>query len=137
MEKFTGFWETDLSNDLLIGAVPISTWLYGGPEYCRRVFHLAETSRNFPHFKMGSKLHIRKSVMLASMWAQEERHWPERQKGLVQLHLELSRLHSSLRDEHARQRSEPTTPERTKASLDATMRSIERLARIERDQNND
>jgi len=130
--QFTGFWETNLSNDMLIGAAPIATWLYGKPEYCRRVFHLVETSRNFPHFKLGSKLHVRKSVMLASIWAQEERHWNDRQKELVRLHLELNRAGSLLRNGCEFQASPSTGKGQLGPVLHDTAQLIERLVRVDR-----
>lgn len=61
-----------IADDLLSGASEIAAWLYGDPKKRRKVYHLAETS-NFPHFKMGSKLHARKSVLREWFHTQERR----------------------------------------------------------------
>ena len=62
----------EFSNDLLIGAEAIATWLFGSPER-RRLYHLIETSRGIPTFRLGSKIAAQKSIMRAAFWAQQKR----------------------------------------------------------------
>jgi hypothetical protein len=71
--------ETEFSKDLLRGAESIAEYLYGDPKLRRSVYHLAATS-NLPHFKLGSMICARKSVLLQWIRDQEERHAGESRK---------------------------------------------------------
>jgi hypothetical protein len=55
---------TPFAEDLLRGAAAIAAWLYGDSKFRRRIYHLTATS-NFPHFKIGSQIHAKKSDLLA------------------------------------------------------------------------
>jgi hypothetical protein len=55
--------DVKLSDDLIIGARNIALYLFGDEKYARRVYHLAETSKNSPFFKMGSRWAARKSEL--------------------------------------------------------------------------
>lgn len=61
-----------LADDILRGADNIAGFLFGDPALRRRVYHLAGTSR-LPHFKLGSMLCARKSVLIAWIAEQESR----------------------------------------------------------------
>jgi hypothetical protein len=65
--------DPELAEDLLRGAKEIAIFLYGSPNFRRRVFHLIATSK-LPHFKLGSMICARKSVLLHWIKQQEERH---------------------------------------------------------------
>jgi hypothetical protein len=56
--------EPAFCDDLLRGAAEIAAWLYGDSKFRRRIYHLTATS-NFPHFKIGSQIHAKKSALLA------------------------------------------------------------------------
>ena len=76
--------ETEFSKDLLRGADAIAEFLFGGTDLGkkdqrRKVYHLAATS-NLPHFKLGSMICARKSVLLQWIRDQEERHAGEGRK---------------------------------------------------------
>ncbi len=60
-----------LADDLLLGAGAIADFLYGSPEYRRKVYHLTATSR-LPTFKLGSVRCARPSVLRKWIAAQEE-----------------------------------------------------------------
>ena len=80
-----------LSQDLIIGAEEIATWLFGAPER-RRLYHLAETSR-LPTLRVGSKIAIQKSVIRASFWAQQSRSFAnDNVEELIRLRLLLLKL---------------------------------------------
>jgi hypothetical protein len=64
-----------IAEDLLIGASAIAAWLYNDPKKRKKIYYLAQKT-NFPHFKMGSKLHARKSVLRHWWDAQERRQTP-------------------------------------------------------------
>jgi hypothetical protein len=81
----------EISKDLIIGAEPSSTWLFGAPER-RRLYHLAETSK-FPTLKIGSKIAIQKSVVRAFFWSQQSRAFAnDNVEKLVRLRLLLLKL---------------------------------------------
>ncbi|SRR6266851_7503674 len=124
----------DLAKDLVIGAFDISTLLYGSPKFRRRVFHLAEKG-NLPHFTLGGKLHVRKSTLLASIWAQESRHMDERQKQLVRLHFQLSRTAALLRKFGAAMKAEGRTgrleQDEISRSVTEAIETIEQLVGVD------
>jgi hypothetical protein len=64
--------EPAFSDDLLRGAAEIARWVYGDSKFRRRIYHLTATS-NFPHFKIGSQIHAKKSVLLAHFNEQSRR----------------------------------------------------------------
>jgi hypothetical protein len=64
---------TEFAQDLLRGAEEVAEFLYGSRALRRKVYHLASTS-NIPIFKLGSLICARKSVLLAWVAAQEQRH---------------------------------------------------------------
>jgi hypothetical protein len=63
---------TDLAEDILEGAEAISEFLFGSPEFRRKVYYLAECSK-LPVFRLGSMLCARKSVLLGFISGQENR----------------------------------------------------------------
>jgi hypothetical protein len=63
----------EFAEDLLRGADAIAEFLYGSPEFRRKVYHLAATS-NLPVFKLGAMICARKSVLLRWVEDQEVRH---------------------------------------------------------------
>jgi hypothetical protein len=85
-----------ISQDLIIGAEEIATWLFGAPER-RRLYHLAETSR-LPTLKFGSKIAVQKSVIRASFYAQQARSFAnDNVEALIRLRLLLLKLLELLR----------------------------------------
>jgi len=64
--------EKPLSSDLLRSASAISTYLYGSPDFRRRVYNLVSTSR-LPIFRLGSVICARRSTLDRFIVAQEER----------------------------------------------------------------
>jgi hypothetical protein len=64
--------DVEFANDLLRGADEIAQFLFGDPGQRRKVYHLAETSK-FPHFKLGSMICARKSVVIRWIEDQEGR----------------------------------------------------------------
>jgi hypothetical protein len=64
--------EVPLSSELLRSASAISTYLYGSPDFRRRVYHLVSTSR-LPVFRLGSLICARRSTLDRFIVAQEER----------------------------------------------------------------
>ena len=60
-----------LVGDILYGADGIAEFLYGESKQRRKVYNLVETER-LPHFRLGSMICARKSVLLAWIEAQEE-----------------------------------------------------------------
>jgi hypothetical protein len=79
----------DFSKDLLLGAEEISIWLFGTSER-RRLYHLIETSRGIPTFRLGSKIAAQKSVLRAAFWAQQKRAFSnDNVETLVRLRLML------------------------------------------------
>jgi len=65
-----------LPDDMLVGAQAISTFLYGPDEgmrdtCLRRVYH-AISKREIPTFRIGGKLHARKSAIRKRIEAQEQ-----------------------------------------------------------------
>ena len=67
----------EFSEDLLRGAAAIAEFLFGSTKMRRKVFHLVATS-NLPVFKLGSLICARKSVLLAWVSSQEDRHSSQR-----------------------------------------------------------
>lgn len=69
------------SEDLLLGAKALAFFLFGcaDAKHQRKVFHLCATSK-MPHFKLGSKLAARKSVLYQWIKAQEGRSVGEQRK---------------------------------------------------------
>jgi hypothetical protein len=65
--------DPEFAEDMLRGAGEIANFLFGDPAMRRKVYHLADTS-NIPVFKLGSMICARKSVLLAWIRQQEERH---------------------------------------------------------------
>jgi hypothetical protein len=61
--------EVEFSKDLLRGADAIAEFLFGDAKQRRKIYHLTETS-NVPHFKLGSMICARKSVLLK--WIEEQ-----------------------------------------------------------------
>jgi hypothetical protein len=59
-----------LAGDILHGAEGIAEFLYGDRKLRRKVYNLVETAR-LPHFRLGSVICARKSVLLAWITAQE------------------------------------------------------------------
>jgi hypothetical protein len=64
--------DADLASDLLRGADEIARFLFGDARQRRKVYHLVETSR-LPHFRLGSLLCARRSVLLNWIAEQEAR----------------------------------------------------------------
>jgi hypothetical protein len=64
--------EPPIHDDLLDGASEIAAFLFGDTRQRRRVYHLAET-RQLPVFRLGQTLCARKSVLRATIEAQEQR----------------------------------------------------------------
>ncbi len=64
---------TPFAEDMLRGADEIAAFLFGSRSERRKVYHLASTS-NLPIFKLGSMLCARKTVLMAWIEAQEQRH---------------------------------------------------------------
>lgn len=62
--------DAELSQDLLRGADEIALFLFGAGDARRKVYHLVATSR-LPHFKLGSMICARRSVLLRWIEAQE------------------------------------------------------------------
>jgi hypothetical protein len=60
------------ADDILRGAGEIALYMFGDKTLRRRVYHLAATS-NFPAFKMGALICVRKSVVLEWIEDQERR----------------------------------------------------------------
>jgi hypothetical protein len=54
--------DSDLGDDLLVGAEAIAAFVYGDPRKKRRVFHFAANGE-LPIFRVGDLLHARKSVL--------------------------------------------------------------------------
>jgi hypothetical protein len=80
------------SDDMIVRAGPISQWLWGewNP---RRAYYLAERTNAYPFFPEGSQLAIRKSTVLAHIWAREKRGFTDqREEQLVKLAILLSNL---------------------------------------------
>ena len=61
----------ELAGDILHGAAAIAHCLYGHEKHRRKVYNLNETNR-LPHFRLGSSLCARRSVLLAWITAQEQ-----------------------------------------------------------------
>ena len=65
---------SSMADDLLRGADAIATFLFGDPKHRRKVYHLvADTRRRMPHFKLGSIICARRSVLLRWIAEQENR----------------------------------------------------------------
>jgi hypothetical protein len=60
-----------IGGDILHGADAIAAFLYGNEKFRRKIYNLVETKR-LPHFRLGSMICARKSVLLAWIKAQEE-----------------------------------------------------------------
>jgi hypothetical protein len=63
---------TELADDILESAEAIAEFLFGSPEFRRKVHYLAESSK-LPVFRLGSMLCARKSVLLQFISGQENR----------------------------------------------------------------
>jgi excisionase family DNA binding protein len=61
-----------LGGDMLRGADEIAEYLYGDEKHRRKVYNLIETNR-LPHFRLGSSLCARRSVLLDWITAQENK----------------------------------------------------------------
>jgi hypothetical protein len=57
-----------IADDLLVGAAPIATYLFGSPSKRRQVYQLAS---KLPLFRLGGKIAGRKSVLQRYMAQQE------------------------------------------------------------------
>jgi hypothetical protein len=64
--------ERELAQDVLLGAAAIAEFLFGSREERRRVYYLVASSR-LPIFRIGSRVAVRKSVLLEWIKAQEQR----------------------------------------------------------------
>ncbi len=62
-----------LAEDVIRGADAIAAEVFGDRKQRRRIYHLCETSQ-FPHFKLGSVLCARRSVILAWIESQERKN---------------------------------------------------------------
>ena len=56
--------------DLLIGAEAIAQFLFGSPEYRRRIYHLAD-KRELPIFMLGGRLCARRSSLIGAVEQRE------------------------------------------------------------------
>ena len=65
--------EPNFTHDLLRGADEIAVFLYGSPNFRRKVYHLVATS-TLPTFKLGSMICARKTGLLRWVEAQEGKH---------------------------------------------------------------
>jgi hypothetical protein len=65
--------DPEFAKDLLRGAEEIAQFLHGDSELRRKVYHLVATS-NLPHFKLGSMICARKSVLLKWIKDQEDHY---------------------------------------------------------------
>ncbi|MCP3439809.1 DNA-binding protein [Bradyrhizobium sp. CCGUVB14] len=61
---------TPVASDILRGANEIAEFIYGRRSARRAVYHLVEKNR-IPHFRIGTSICARKSVLLAWIAAQE------------------------------------------------------------------
>ncbi len=59
-----------ISGDMLYGADGIAEFLYGDKRLRRKVYNLVETAR-LPHFRLGTIICARRSVLLAWIAGQE------------------------------------------------------------------
>lgn len=59
----------ELASDILHGAGQIAHFLYGDKKHRRKVYRLVE-GRKLPHFRLGSNICTRKSVLLD--WIEEQ-----------------------------------------------------------------
>ena len=59
----------DLGDDILRGADAIAEFLFGDRSMRRRVYHLVGKSR-LPHFRLGTMLCARRTVIMA--WIEEQ-----------------------------------------------------------------
>ena len=85
------------SEDLILKAGPISEWLWGtwNP---RRCYYLAEKTNAYPFFTEGAQLAIRKSTVLAHIWAKEKKAFSDdREEQLVKLAILLGNLSELVR----------------------------------------
>jgi hypothetical protein len=69
------------SGDILHGAEGIAKFLYGDEKWRRKVYNLIAT-RRLPHFRLGSMICARKSVLLAWITAQEAFAGPSKNPAL-------------------------------------------------------
>ncbi|MDR3487384.1 MAG: DNA-binding protein [Bradyrhizobium sp.] len=65
--------DAEFSTDLMRGAEEIAHFLFGTESARRKVYHLIATTK-FPHFKLGSMICARKSVVIQWIEIQELRH---------------------------------------------------------------
>jgi hypothetical protein len=85
------------SEDLILKAGPISKWLWDewNP---RRCYYLAEKTNAYPFFTEGSQLAIRKSTVLAHIWAKEKKAFSDdSEEQLVKLAILLGNLSQLVR----------------------------------------
>jgi len=71
--------DDEFSQDLMRGADEIAAFLFGAESARRKVYHLIATTR-FPHFKLGSMICARKSVVIRWIETQELRHANDNEK---------------------------------------------------------
>ena len=65
---------SSLADDLLRGADDIALFVFGDVKHRRKIYNLvADTRRRMPHFKLGSIICARRSVLLRWIAAQENR----------------------------------------------------------------
>jgi hypothetical protein len=96
-DDFHNIDDDGLHKELILGAAPIATYVFGTPDRARSVYHLAETAR-LPIFEFGTKLAVRKSVLRAYFWALERRAFRDQdQEQLVRLGVLLRRLNGLIR----------------------------------------
>lgn len=74
--RLSGANDEPLPDDILVGALAISTYLYGEEggakdTNLRRVYH-AISKREIPTFRIGGKLHARKSAIKRRIEEQEQ-----------------------------------------------------------------
>ena len=87
--------EPTLAADLLRSVRNITLHLHGTADRSavRSVYHILETSRTIPTFKLGAFTCARKSSIRAKIWLHETRAWEgSKQEDLVRLHILLTSI---------------------------------------------
>jgi hypothetical protein len=116
------------SDNLILRAGPISQWLWGewNP---RKAYYLAEKTNAYPFFTENAQLAIRKSTVLAHIWAKESRAFSdEKEEQWVKLAILLANLLRFVR--HAKGSSnfgETNVVHLWTALLQETLTAIERV----------
>jgi hypothetical protein len=96
-DDFHNIDDSELHRQLVLGAAPIASYVFGTPDKARSVYHLAAASR-LPIFQFGTKLAIRKSVLRAYFWALERRAFRDQdEEQLVRLSMLLRTLNALIR----------------------------------------